>query len=173
MESFSDQLGQVLRRLGRSPIFTIITIITLAAGVGANIAVFSVVEGVLLKPLSYPHAETLVGVWHTAPVRNMDEVNMAPANYFIYREQNRVFEDIGVYQGYSVAVTGQGNPEQVPALVATAGVLPTLGVAPMLGRWFSQADDTPGAADTVMLDYGYWQRRFGSERAIVGRGVTG
>jgi predicted permease len=171
MEWLSD-LRQVLRRLGRSPIFTIITIITLAAGVGANIAVFSVVEGVLLKPLSYPHAETLVGVWHTAPGLNMDEVNMAPANYFIYREQNRVFEDIGVYQGYSVAVTGQGNPEQVPALVATDGVLPTLGVAPMLGRWFSRADDTPGAADTVMLDYGYWQRRFGSDRSIVGRVIT-
>ncbi|PYX73004.1 MAG: multidrug ABC transporter substrate-binding protein [Acidobacteria bacterium] len=152
--------------------FTIITIITLAAGVGANIAVFSVVEGVLLKPLPYPHAERLVGVWHTAPGLNMDEVNMAPSNYFIYREQNRVFEDIGVYQGYSVAVTGQGNPEQVPALVATDGVLPTLGVAPMLGRWFSRADDTPGAADTVMMDYGYWQRRFGSDRSIVGRAIT-
>jgi len=171
MELLSD-LRQVLRRLGRSPIFTVITIITLAAGVGANIAVFSVVEGVLLKPLSYPHAETLVGVWHTAPGLNMDEVNMAPSNYFIYREQNRVFEDIGVYQGFSVAVTGQGNPEQVPALVATDGVLPTLGVAPMIGRWFSRADDTPGAADTVMLDYGYWQRRFGSDRSIVGRAIT-
>jgi putative ABC transport system permease protein len=172
MESLSDQLRQVLRRLSRSPIFTVITIITLAAGVGANIAVFSVVEGVLLKPLPYPRAETLVGVWHTAPGLNMDEVNMAPSNYFIYREQNRVFEDIGVYQGYSVAVTGQGNPEQVPALVATDGVLPTLGVAPMIGRWFSRADDTPGAADTVMLDYGYWQRRFGSDRSIVGRAIT-
>src|SRR5579864_7492952 len=171
MELLSDQLGQVLRRLSRSPIFTIITIITLAAGVGANVAVFSVVEGVLLKPLPYLHPESLVGVWHTAPGLNMDEVNMAPSNYFVYQEQNRVFENIGVYQGYSVAVTGQGNPEQVPALVATDGVLPTLGVAPMLGRWFSRADDTPGAADTVMLDYGYWQRRFGGDRSIVGRAI--
>lgn len=81
MESFSDQLRQVLRRLGRAPIFTIITVITLAAGVGANIAVFSVVEGVLLKPLPYPHAETLVAVQHTAPGLNMDEVGMAPSNY--------------------------------------------------------------------------------------------
>ena len=172
MESFSEQLKHVLRRLGRAPVFTTITVITLAAGVGANIAVFSVVEGVLLKPLPYPHAETLVGVWHTAPGLNMDEVNMAPANYFIYREQNRVFEDIGVYQGDSVAVTGQGNPEQVPALDVTDGVLPTLGVAPMLGRWFNRADDTPGGPDTVMLDYGYWQRRFGGDRSIVGRAIT-
>lgn len=172
MESFSDQLRQVLRRLGRAPIFTIITLITLAAGVGANIAVFSVVEGVLLKPLPYPHAETLVGVRHTAPGLNMDEVGMAPSNYFIYREQNRVFEDIGLYQGDSVALTGQGSPEQVRALDVTDGVLPILGVAPMLGRWFLRADTTPGAPDTVMLDYGYWQRRFGGDRSIVGRPIT-
>jgi len=161
-----------LHRLGRAPIFTIITLITLAAGVGANIAVFSVVEGVLLKPLPYPHAETLVGVRHTAPGLNMDEVGMAPSNYFIYREQNRVFEDIGLYQGDSVALTGQGSPEQVRALDVTDGVLPILGVAPMLGRWFLRADTTPGAPDTVMLDYGYWQRRFGGDRSIVGRPIT-
>ncbi len=172
MNSFSNQLRQVLRRLWRAPIFTIVTLITLAAGVGANIAVFSVVEGVLLKPLPYPHAETLVGVWHTAPGLNLDDVNMAPSNYFIYREQNRVFQDIGVYEGDSVAITGQGSPEQVHALDVTDGVLPILGVAPMLGRWFSPADTKSGAPDTVMLDYGCWQRRFSSDRSIVGRSIT-
>ena len=172
MSSFSNQLRQVLRRLWRAPIFTIVTLITLAAGVGANIAVFSVVEGVLLKPLPYPHAETLVGVWHTAPGLNLDEVNMAPSNYFIYREQNRVFQDIGVYEGDSVAITGQGSPEQVHALDVTDGVLPILGVAPMLGRWFSPADTKSGAPDTVMLDYGCWQRRFGSDRSVIGRTIA-
>ena len=172
MSSFSNQLRQVLRRLWRAPIFTIVTLITLAAGVGANIAVFSVVEGVLLKPLPYPHAETLVGVWHTAPGLNLDDVNMAPSNYFIYREQNRVFQDIGVYEGDSVAITGQGSPEQVHALDVTDGVLPILGVTPMLGRWFSPTDTKSGAPDTVMLDYGCWQRRFGSDRSIVGHTIT-
>jgi len=172
VRSFSEDLKQVVRRLWRAPVFTIVTLITLAAGVGANIAVFSVVEGVLLKPLPYPHAESLVGVWHTAPGLNLDEVNIAPSNYFIYREQNRVFQDIGIYEGDSVAVTGQGSPEQVHALDVTDGVLPILGVAPMLGRWFSRADDAPGAADTVMLDYGYWQRRFSSDRSVVGRAIT-
>jgi len=172
VESFSDQLKQVLRRLGRAPIFTIITLITLAAGVGANIAVFSVVEGVLLKPLPYPHAETLVGVRHTATGLNIGEVGMAPSNYFIYREQNRVFEDIGLYVGDSVALTGQGSPEQVRALDVTDGVLPVLGVRPTLGRWFSRADTTPGTPDTVMLDYGYWQRRFGGDMSIVGKAIT-
>ena len=172
MNAFFNQLRQVLRRLWRAPIFTIVTLITLAAGVGANIAVFSVVEGVLLKPLPYPHAEMLVGVWHTAPGLNLDEVNMAPSNYFIYREQNRVFQDIGLYEGDSVALTGQGSPEQVHALDVTEGVLPILGVAPMLGRWFSPADTAPGAPDTVMLEYGCWQRRFSGDRSIVGRMIT-
>jgi len=172
VNAFFNQLRQVLRRLWRAPIFTIVTLITLAAGVGANIAVFSVVEGVLLKPLPYPHAEMLVGVWHTAPGLNLDEVNMAPSNYFIYREQNRVFQDIGLYEGDSVALTGQGSPEQVHALDVTEGVLPILGVAPMLGRWFSPADTAPGAPDTVMLEYGCWQRRFSGDRSIVGRMIT-
>lgn len=171
MGSLSSQLKQIVRRLWRAPAFTVITLITLAAGVGANIAVFSVVEGVLLKPLPYPHPESLVGVWHTAPGLNLDEVNMAPANYFIYREQNQVFEDIGIYQGDSVSVTGQGNPEQMQALDVTDGVLPILGLTPVLGRWFNRVDDTPSGPDTVMLSYAYWQSRFGSNRSIVGQTI--
>ena len=171
MGSLSSQLKQIVRRLWRAPAFTVITLITLAAGVGANIAVFSVVEGVLLKPLPYLHPESLVGVWHTAPGLNLDEVNMAPANYFIYREQNQVFEDIGIYQGDSVSVTGQGNPEQMQALDVTDGVLPILGLTPVLGRWFNRVDDTPSGPDTVMLSYAYWQSRFGSNRSIVGQTI--
>jgi predicted permease len=171
VNSFLSQIRQIVRRLWRAPVFTVITLITLAAGVGANIAVFSVVEGVLLKPLPYPHPGSLVGVWHTAPGLNLEEVNMAPANYFIYREQNRVFEDIGIYQGDSVSVTGQGNPERVPALDVTDGVLPILGLTPVLGRWFNRVDDSPGGPDTVMLSFDYWQSHFGSDRSIVGRTI--
>ena len=99
MESFKSQIRQVLRRLWRAPLFTCFTLIMLGVGIGANTAVFSVIEGVLLKPLPYPHPEELVGVWHTAPGLNLNEdVNMAPSNYFIYREQNRTFRDIGLYQ---------------------------------------------------------------------------
>jgi predicted permease len=171
VNSFTSQLRQILRRLWRAPIFTVVTLVTLAAGVGANIAVFSVVEGVLLKPLPYPHAESLVGVWQTAPGLDIDEMNMSPANYFIYREQNRVFTDVGMYEGDSVSVTGQGNPEQVHALDLTDGVLAILGVPPMLGRWFSRADGVPGSPETAILDYGYWQNRFGSDRSIIGRTI--
>lgn len=172
MNSFNSQLRRVLRRLWRAPMFTLVTLITLAAGVGANIAVFSVVEGVLLKPLPYPHPERLVGVWHTAPAFNIPALNMAPSNYFIYREQSRVFEDVGIYQGDSVSVTGQGNPEQVRALDVTDGILPILGVQPMLGRWFNRSDAVPGSPNTVILDYGYWQRRFNGDRSVVGRNIT-
>ena len=171
MNSIPSQLKQIVRRLWRAPVFTAITLITLAAGVGANIAVFSVVEGVLLKPLPYPHPESLVGVWHKAPGLNLDEINMAPANYFIYRDQNRVFEDIGIYQGDSVSVTGQGNPEQVPALDVTDGVLPILGLKPVLGRWFNHLDDSPNGPETVMLSYDYWQSHFGLDRSVIGRTI--
>jgi len=171
LNSFTNQLRQIARRLWRAPVFTLVTLITLAAGVGANIAVFSVVNGVLLKPLPYPHPESLVGVWHTAPGLNIGDVNMAPANYFIYREQNRVFQDIGMYQGDSVSVTGQGNPEQVQALDVTDGVLPILGLTPVLGRWFNRVEDSPAGPETVMLSYDYWQSRFGSDRSIVGKAI--
>ncbi|HEY1807575.1 MAG TPA: ABC transporter permease [Acidobacteriaceae bacterium] len=169
---WTTQARQVVRRLLRAPMFTLVTLITLAAGVGANIAVFSVVEGVLLKPLPYPHPDELVGVWHTAPGLNLDIVNMAPANYFIYREQNHVFQDIGIYQGDSVSVTGRGAPEQVSALDVTEGLLPVLGIAPMLGRGFNRADAAPNGPDTVILDFGYWQRHFGGNRSIVGQSIT-
>ncbi len=90
-QSSTNQLGQVARRLGRAPLFTARTLITLAIGVGANTMIFSVVEGVLLKRLPYPHSEQLIGVWHTAPGINIKELNMCPSIYFIDREQNATF----------------------------------------------------------------------------------
>jgi predicted permease len=169
MNSFKSQLRQVLRRLGRAPMFTVITLITLAAGVGANTVVFSVLEGVLLKPLPYPHAEELVGVWHKAPGINIPELNMSPSNYFIYREQGRTFQDVGLYQGDSVSVTGVGEPEQVPSLNVSDATLPILGVQPMLGRYFRREDDVPGAPQTVLLTYAYWRRKFGANPSAVGQ----
>jgi len=169
MSEFKNQLRQVLRRLGRAPMFTVITLITLAAGVGANTVVFSVLEGVLLKPMPYPHSEELVGVWHTAPGLNIPELNMSPSNYFIYREQGRAFQDIGMYQSDSDSVTGVGEPEQVPSLRVTEATLPLLGVHPIYGRHFSHEDDSPGHPETVLLTYGYWQRKFGGNASAVGQ----
>src|SRR5213595_633978 len=116
MESFKNELKQVLRRLGRAPLFTAITLITLAAGVGANTVVFSVLEGVLLKPLPYPKPDELIGVWLTAPGINIKEFELSPSDYFIFRDQNRTLQDLGLYAGDSVSMTGVAEPEQVRAL---------------------------------------------------------
>src|ERR1700720_27239 len=169
MESFLQQLRQVLRRLRLAPLFPAITLITLAAGIGANTLVFSVIEGVILKPLPYPESDRLVGVWHTAAGLHTDDLNMSPSNYFIYREQSRTFQDVGMYQGDSVSVTGVGEPEQVASLNVSDATLSILGVQPMLGRQFRREDDAPGAPETVILSYGYWQRKFGGNPAAVGQ----
>jgi len=94
MALFFDQVKQVFRRLAKAPMFTAITLITLAVGIGANTVVFSVVNGVLLRPLSYPQSDQLIGIWHSAPGVNLPEVDMAAFMYFTYREQNTAFQDI-------------------------------------------------------------------------------
>jgi len=169
---FQDQLRQVLRRLRRAPVFAAITLITLAVGVGANTVVFSVLEGVLLKPLPYPQAEQLIGVWHTAPGIGVKDLNMSPSIYFIDREQSTTFQDIGAYTGDSLSVTGAGEPEQVRGLDVTDGTLPLMGVSPVIGRLFSRQDDSPGTPETVLLSYGYWRQKFGGASSVIGRLIT-
>ena len=160
-----------VRRLLRTPLFTVVTLVTLAVGIGANTAIFSVVYGVLLKPLPFDEPDRLVGVWHTAPGMNLPLLNQSPATYFLEREQNRVFTDLGVWDTGSVSITGRGEPERVRALDVTDGVLSVLGVAPAAGRFFTRADDSPGAAPTTVLTYGYWQRRFGGG-SVVGTSIA-
>src|SRR5580704_15212030 len=165
-------LRQVLRRFGRAPMFTAIALTTLALGIGANTAIFSVVNGVLIKPLPYPQAQQLIGVWHLAPGVSgiTGNINCSPTMYFTYRDENRTFQDFGLWSNDGVTVTGGGEPEQVAAVDVTYGTLQALRVPPVAGRWFSQDDDSPGAPATVLLTYGYWQRHFGGEPAsAVGR----
>jgi len=157
------------RILRKSPGFAAVAVLTLALGIGSNIAIFSVVNGVLLKPLPYPHPEELVAVSHTAPGINLTNLGVSPSMYFIYREQSRTFEDIGIYLDDSVNVTGLEAPEHLRALWVTDGVLPILGIPPVLGRWFTPSDDLPGRPDTVMLTYGYWRRKFGGDHSVIGR----
>lgn len=149
--------------------FTFVAVLTLALGIGANTAIFSVLEGVLLKPLPYSDPDRLIGLWLTAPAIHIKDLNISPSVYFTYLEENRTFESLGIYTGDRVSVTGIAEPEQVNSLDVTYGVLPTLGVRPVLGRLFSAKDDSPGAPQTILLSYGYWQRRFGGDRSIIGR----
>ena len=172
MTMFADQLKQVLRRLSRAPLFTAITLLTLAVGVGANTVIFSVVQGVLLKALPYPHPEQLIGVWHRAPGVGIDQLNMAASIYFIDREQSTTLQDIGVYDGDAFNITGAGQPDHIRGLDVTDGTLPILGVQPVLGRLFSRRDDSPDAPQTVLISYGYWQRKFGGSPSVIGRSIT-
>ncbi len=167
-----DQLRQVFRRLSRTPMFTAVTLITLGVGVGATTLIFSVVESVLLKPLPYPNAEQLIGVGNTAPGVGIKDLNMSPSIYFIDREQSTTLQDIGVYGGDSLNVTGVGEPEHVTGLDVTDGTLAILGVVPALGRLFTREDDSPGSPATVLLSYGYWRRRFGGAPSAIGRSIT-
>jgi predicted permease len=169
---FLGQLRQVVRRLSRAPMFTAITLLTLAIGIGANTVIFSVVEGVLLKLLPYPQADRLIGVWHTAPGIDIPQLNMAPSIYFIDREQNTTLQDIGIYNDDAFSVTGTGEPERVRGLDVTDGTLPLLGVTPALGRVFSRQDDTASAPATVILSYAYWQQKFGGATSVIGSSIT-
>ena len=167
-----NQFNQVLRRLSRAPLFTAVTLITLAVGVGANTVIFSVLQGVLLKPLPYPHADQLIGVWHTAPGLGFKELNMSPSIYFIDREQSATLQDIGAYVDDSFSVTGSGEPEHVQGMDVTDGTLPLLGVVPVAGRLFTREDDSPGSRDTVLVSNDYWREKFGSAASVIGRSIT-
>ena len=173
VETLWQDVRYAARTFRRAPGFTAVAVLTLAIGIGANTAIFSVVESVLLKPLPYPHPDELVSV-NISPVAIDPNVSaMAPDDYFIFREQGRTFREIGIYSetgtDRDVTVTGFAEPERVHSLRATASVLSVLGVKPALGRTFSAPDDAPSAAPTVVLTYPYWQRRFGGDRAAVGK----
>ena len=176
-DSLSRDLRYSLRALRRNPMFTAVALLTLGLGIGATTAVFSVFNSVLIRPLPYPNADELVALQHTAPgapglATASGDLRLSPSMYFTYAEQNRTFKDMGVWFANLATVTGLAEPEQVRTLATTDGALRALGVQPVLGRWLSRADQTPGGAGKVMLNYGYWHRRFGGETSVVGRSIT-
>jgi MacB-like periplasmic core domain len=162
-------LKLAVRRLRRSPGFATTVLLTLAIGIGASTAVFSVVEGVVLKPLSYPQSDRLMGVWYEGPGVNIPKLGIAPYLYFIDREQSKTLEDIGMVAAGFYSMTGGAQPERVPALQVTDGALLILGVQPVYGRFFTRRDDFPNMPKTVVLTYGFWQRHFGGDPSAVGR----
>ncbi len=164
-------MRQLLRRLGRSPGFTAVTVLTLAIGIGANTAIFAVLNGVLLKPLPFLEPERLIAVWQTAPGLGIAELNASPSGYFTYREENRTFEDIALWRTETANITGSGEPERVGALSVTDAFFPLLRVTPALGRSFRKGDDQFGAPETVMLTDGYWRRKFGANPAVIGQRI--
>ncbi len=160
-----------LRRLARTPVFTVATLVTLALGIGANTAIFSVINSVLLKPLPFPEPERLIGVWQSAPGVNIKDLNASIADYFTYREESKTFEDVALWNGRSLTVTEFSDPERVDGISVTFRLFPMLGINPILGRHFTEKDNEGGSPDTMMISYGYWQRRFGGDPKVIGRRI--
>src|ERR1700684_940336 len=176
IESLGRDLKLVFRRLGKSPGFAATVILTLAIGIGANTAVFSVVNSILFRPLPYPDAEQLVAVRLIAPgaaglADFSSGLRLSPSMYFTFAEQNRSFQSFGVWIAGTANVTGLAQPHEVHVASITDGVLQTLSVPPLLGRWLLPAEQNPHGPKVVMLSYGYWQRRFGGDRSVIGSSI--
>jgi predicted permease len=177
LDNLASDVRYALRGLWRSPLFTVAALVTIAIGIGATTAVFSVVDGVLLKPLPYPNPDELVAVWHTAPgAPGLTDVSgglrLSPSMLVTYQEEGRSFDKIGMWVEASSSVTGNGDPEQVASVAMMGDTLQAFGVPPLLGRWLEAADEVPNSARHVMLSYAYWQRRFGGDANVVGRTIT-
>jgi putative ABC transport system permease protein len=163
------ELRQIVRRLSQSLGFTVTVILTLAIGIGGTTAIFSVINGILIKPLPYAESERLVALQLRS--REGQTINASDAIYFTYRDNNRTFDSVALYSLFTNTVTGSGDPEQVWSVETTYEFLPTLGVKPLLGRAFSAADDLPGSPKTVVLSYAYWQRHFGGAEDVLGKNL--
>ena len=166
-----------LRTLRRNPTFAGAAILTLALAIGANTAVFTVVNSVLLKPMPYPRSDELVDMRHLAPgapgVASLTGgLNLSASLYFTYSEQNRTFQTLGVWIPGTAAVTGVAEPEQVRTVLVSDGTLQALNVQPVLGRSLSAADQALTSAETVLLGYGYWEARFGGDKSVIGRTLS-
>ncbi|HEY8152217.1 MAG TPA: ABC transporter permease, partial [Vicinamibacteria bacterium] len=172
-ETLWRDLRFAARSLRRTPGVSAAIAATLAVAVGGTAAVFTVINSVLLKPLPYPDAERLVSIVHRRPSGSAaEEFPSAPYLYFTFREESRTLEGIGLWRMGSASVTGLERPERIQSLFVTAEVLPILGIQPVLGRRFSPPEDSPGAPATVILTHAYWQRRFGGDASIIGRGLV-
>ena len=171
MESFLNDIRYGIRGLLKRPGFTAISVITLALGIGANTAIFSVVNAVLLKPLQLREPERLVMVWEDAAFVGFPRNTPAPANYVDWKTQNHSFEDMAASATASFNLTGDGEPERVSAYSVTANFLPLLGVQPLLGRVFVPDEDRPGANKVTVLSYQLWQSRYGGDRQIINRNI--
>ncbi|MHC1769023.1 MAG: ABC transporter permease [Verrucomicrobiia bacterium] len=161
-----NDLHFAFRRLVRSPGFTLAAVLTLALGIGLNTAMFSLVNPILFRPMPLRDPGRLVFLNQMIPSRTQSHIPIAYPDYLDWRAQNRVFEDVGVFQSASWTATGRGDPEQVKGARVSATLFSTLGVSPWLGRSFREGEDLPGAEPVVLLGYGYWQRRFGGDTNV-------
>jgi len=177
IESLLVDLKHIGRRLRRAPGFAITVVLTLAIGIGANTAVFSVLNSVLLRPLPYPEPQQLVSLHLDAPgapglAEFRSELRLSASMYFTFATHNRVFQSVGIWGPGTASITGLAQPEQVNTAQISSGVLETLNVPAFAGQWLTAADQDAHGLGRVMLSYGYWQRRFGGDPSVVGRTIS-
>src|SRR4051794_12938755 len=163
-------LRHALRQLARSPGFTAVALLTLAIGIGACAAIFSVVNGVLLRPLPYPQSERIVAVYET-DLPEFPRFTVAPGQYFDWREQARSFESLGAVLESSYNLTGLGQPVRILAAQVTANMFSLLRTRPLLGRDFAPDEDQPGKPKVAILAHGFWIRQLGGRPDVVGRAI--
>src|SRR5215813_2714180 len=166
MNTFLQDLRYGLRMLAKNPGFTVVGLLTLALGIGANTAIFSVVNSVLLGPLPFRDADRLAIVWESRPAENQNTIN--PANFMDWKEQNNVFEDMAAFADFRSVVIGDGEPEEIPSQIATPNLFSVLGVEALRGRTLLPGDGKDDQQPVVVISYGLWQRRFGGRSDIVG-----
>src|SRR5688500_14649945 len=173
MDSLIHDLRATLRALRRSPAFTVAVVVTLALGIGANTAIFSVVNGVILRPLPYAAPDRLVMIWEENPATDygVRYIPTSPGNFTDFRADTAVFSDAGAFRYRSATVGGEGDAEQLWGGELTPSMFTTLQVQPLMGRTFTRDEELPGRPGVVLLSHGLWQRRFGGDPAVVGMTV--
>jgi putative ABC transport system permease protein len=175
MENLVQDSRFALRQLVKSPGFSAIAVLTLALGIGANTAIFSVVNGFLLRPLPFKDPDRIVRVWHTPPAKSfpgMPTFSVSAANYFDWQRDNHVFDRMAIYNYRGLTLTGVAQPLQVDASAVSSGFFEVLGIQPLHGRVFSPEEDQPGHTNVVLLSYRFWQEHFGANADVVGHNVT-
>jgi putative ABC transport system permease protein len=175
MTKLIQDLRYGLRVLRKSPGFATVAVLVLGLGIGANTAIFSVVNAVLLRPLAFRDAGRLVHVWHVPPPKSFPGItrfSVSAANYIDWRRQNSVFEDMAIFSGKSMNLTNDGKPDHALAATVSASFFSVLGAEPMLGRTFRAGEDSSGNNHVVVLNHAFWQSRFGGDRNVVGRQIT-
>ena len=171
MQGLIHDFRFAFRALIKRPGMTVIAVMTLALGIGANTAIFSVVNAVLLRPLPLPEANRLVTFWHSAPAKNLEHVDLNDALFAYYRERNHSFEKLAAFEDGEFVLSGVGEPEAIPGAAVTFDYFETLGRQPLFGRTFTRQEDSPENNHAVILSYGLWQRKFGGNRGVIGQSL--
>src|SRR5215813_8317125 len=172
MDSLLKDIRYGVRSLTKRPALSVIAIVTLAIGIGANSAIFSIVSALLLKPLQFPELERVVTVWERQPSRGVAHNEVSMANYLDWRAQNQTFEQMGLYRWWSTNLTGIDSPERLQGFLVTANFLDVVGMKPVLGRGFAADEDQPGKDKVTILSFGLWQRRFAADPNIINKNIT-